>query len=299
MNPSVELSSLNLRYEGHRLRDNAAEARLLASIAERGIEEPLAGVDTPEGRFLLDGFKRRRCAVKLQLHTVPYVSLAEEEASGMIALMRVAPDKSLKILEQAKFVVELLTIHGMSVAEVAASLSRSKGWVCMRRNLIRQMSDATSKILFRGTFPVYSYMYTLRPFMRMNSVTSADVDRFIAVVAGKGHSHREIELLADGYFRGPESLRTAIAEGKLSWSLDQMKNVPDDPEGCSVSEHALLKDLQSLGKLIRRVILKCEDDRLGGRPFYAQANLLTTGLLSNFDLFSERIKELHDRSGQV
>ena len=61
MSEIVELSSLDLRYEGHRLRDDAREARLLASIAERGIEEPLEGVDTPAARFLLNGFKRCRC----------------------------------------------------------------------------------------------------------------------------------------------------------------------------------------------------------------------------------------------
>ncbi len=68
MSENVELSSLNLRYEDYRLRDAAGEARVLASIAERGIEEPLEGVDTPDDRFLLDGFKRRRSAEKLGLH---------------------------------------------------------------------------------------------------------------------------------------------------------------------------------------------------------------------------------------
>ena len=119
MNDNVELSTLNLRYESYRLRDNASEARVLASIAERGIEEPLEGVDTADDRFLLNGFKRRRCAKKLGIHHGPYVSLAEEEASGIVTLMRAAPNKSLQILEQAKFVVELLTIHGMSVGDVA------------------------------------------------------------------------------------------------------------------------------------------------------------------------------------
>ena len=288
-----------MRYEGYRLRDDAHEARLLASIAERGIEEPLEGVDTPDDRFLLDGFRRRRCAEKLGLHCVPYVSLGVEEASGIITLMRAAPNRSLQILEQARFVVELLTTHGMSVADVAESLSRSKGWVCMRHNLMEQMSDATRRILFRGTFPVYSYMYTLRPFMRMNSVTRSDLDRFIELVAGKRLSVRDIELLADGYFRGPNSLRAAITEGKLNWSLDQMKNVPDDPDGCSDFERMLLKELQSLGKSMRRVALKCQDRRLTSRPFYAQANLLTAGLLSNLDTFKERIKAFHDRSGQM
>jgi hypothetical protein len=196
-------------------------------------------------------------------------------------------------------VVELLTIHGMNVAEVAESLSRSKSWVCMRRHLIDEMSEAIQQILFRGTFPVYSYMYTLRPFMRMNSVTSSELERFIRLVAGKRLSVRDIEHLADGYFRGPDSLRAAIAEGKLNWSLDQMKNVPDDPTGCSDFERVLLRELQSLTKSMRRVAVKCHDRRLASRPFYAQANLLTAGLLSNLDTFQERIQELHDRSGQM
>ena len=113
MSESVERSTLDLRYEGHRLRDDAREARLLASIAERGIEKPLEGVDTAEGRFLLNGFKRYRCAIKLGIHCVPYVSLGKEEATGILSLMRVSTDKVLGILEQARFIVDLLTIHGM------------------------------------------------------------------------------------------------------------------------------------------------------------------------------------------
>ena len=82
MSENVELSSLNLRYEDHRQRDAAREARLLASLAERGIEEPLEGVDTAEARFLLNGFRRYRCAKKLGIAAVPYVSLGQEEAAG-------------------------------------------------------------------------------------------------------------------------------------------------------------------------------------------------------------------------
>jgi len=61
----------------------------------------------------------------------------------------------------------------------------------------------------------------------------------------------------------------------------------------------LLKELQSLQKSMQRVVLKCHDRRLASRPFYAQANLLTAGLLSNLDTFKERIKDFHDRSGQM
>ena len=68
MSETIERSSFDLRYESFRLRNDAAEARLLASIAERGIEEPLGGVDTPQGPLLLDGFRRNRCAAKLGIN---------------------------------------------------------------------------------------------------------------------------------------------------------------------------------------------------------------------------------------
>lgn len=36
----IELSNLDVRYEGHRMKNREGEARLLASIVERGTTEP-------------------------------------------------------------------------------------------------------------------------------------------------------------------------------------------------------------------------------------------------------------------
>ena len=78
MAEEAELTTFDLRYESYRMRNPALEARLLASIMERGIEEPLEGVDLEERRILLNGFKRYRCARKLGLGHVPYASLGED-----------------------------------------------------------------------------------------------------------------------------------------------------------------------------------------------------------------------------
>ena len=94
-------------------------------------------------------------------------------------------------------------------------------------------------------------------------------------------------------------MRDAIDAGKFGWSLEQMKNVPEDREGCSQLERVLLKDLQILRKYMRRVMSKCGDSRLSSRAFHAQANLLAGGLLSLLQPFQERIQEFHDRSGHA
>ena len=299
MSESVERTSLDLRYQTYRLRNDTAEARLLASIAERDIERPLAGVDTPQGRLLLDGFKRYRCATRLGIECVPYVSLGEEEAAGIAALVCVDRQKTLSILEQARFVVELLSTHDMSLADVAEALSRSKAWVSMRRGLLQDMSQAVQEILFRGGFPVYSYMVTLRPFMRMNGVGQQEIEGFVQAVADQKLSVREIELLSHGYFHGPDSLRREIDQGNWKWSLTQLQSVPEDPEACNDTERALLSDLEKLLKLIGRVTTRCDHEQLQTRAFHAQANLLLARLLSRREAFFKKMEEFHDRSGHA
>jgi hypothetical protein len=299
MSQTVERSSLDLRYQAYRLRNDAAEARLLASIIERGIQEPLKGVDVPQGRRLLDGFRRCRCAEKLHIECVPYVSLGEEEATGILNLMRVDRSQSLSILEQAKFVTELVSTHDMSIADVAEALARSKAWVSARHHLLSEISPAVQKILFCGGFPVYAYMVTLRPFMRMNGVGPQAVEPFVQAIAGQRLSVREIDLLAHGYFRGPAALRQAIDQGHWKWSLQQMQAVPGDLDGCNAFERALLRELERLLKSMQGLMTRCDDPRLTSRAFHAQADLLLAGLLSRRESFFQKMEAFHDRSGHA
>jgi len=299
MSETVERSSLDLRFESYRLRNNAAEARLLASIAERGIEEPLGGVDTSRGRLLLDGFRRNRCAAKLGIQCVPYVCWGEGETQGIASLLSARRQRTLSILEQARFVDELLSAHGMTIADVAELLSRSKAWVSTRRNLLARMSPAIQKILFRGAFPVYSYMVTLRPFTRMNGVGSAEIERFVQAVAGAKLSVREIELLAHGYFRGPASLRQAIDQGSWKWTLQQMQEAGGGPECLSELERGMLRDLERLLQGMQKVMARCDSPRLQARDFFAQANLLLASLLGRRDSFFKKMEAFYDRTGHA
>jgi hypothetical protein len=187
----------------------------------------------------------------------------------------------------------------MTVAEIAAELSRSKAWVSMRLGLIGEMSEKVRQEIFSGRFPIYAYMYTLRQFMRMNGVRKQEIEAFVVAVSGKKLSVREIEQLAHGYFRGPESFREAIQNGHVGLPLQWIKNVPEDPEGCNEFEGALLRDLEITHKYMQRVMGKSDDRRLKTRAFHAQANLLTAGILSKARVFFETLRKLHDRSGQA
>jgi predicted transcriptional regulator len=299
MAQEVELLSLDLRYEGFRLKVPALEARLLASIAQRGIEEPLEGVQVEQARVLLNGFKRYRCARRLRLGTVPYSSLGVDEAAAILSLLKTSNNRALSILEQAAFIAQLRQSCGMNVAEIAGELSRSKSWVSMRLGLLAEMSAKARQQLFAGAFPVYSYMYLLRQFMRMNGIKAQQIEEFVLALSGKGLSVREVEQLAHGYFRGPESFRQEIRQGNLALPLERMRQVPQSPDGCSEFERVLLGDLELTQKYMQRVMGKSQDERLQSRAFHAQCHLLTGGILSRSRAFFDTLKQLYDRNGQA
>jgi hypothetical protein len=54
-----------------------------------------------------------------------------------------------------------------------------------------------------------------------------------------------------------------------------------------------------LQKCIRRLMVKCHDERLQSRAFRAQANLLAASLLSKLEPFFNTMREFHDRTGQA
>ncbi len=296
----IEISSLDLRYEGYRLKSRQAEKALLASIIEHGIYDPLQGVDLGDGiKILLNGFKRYRCAKKLNIGIVPYRSFGSDEPLGIIKLMRISISKQLNILEQAKLIDELKKVHDMSNDEIAGLLEKSKSWVSMRAGILEEMSEYVMKQIFNGDFPVYSFMYTLRQFIRMNSIQKKDIDEFVKAVSGKGLSIRDIGLLASGFFKGSDDLRQQIKKGNIPWGLKQLKESAAETTECTKAEQNMLRDFETIQHYIQRVIYRVKDDRLGSDAFHAQATLLIKGILNVMDSFSIAMEEFYDRCKQA
>jgi hypothetical protein len=295
----IEISSLDLRYESYRLKSRATEKALLASIAENGIRDPLQGVDDNDARILLDGFKRYRCAKHLGIAIVPYHSLGSDQPLAIITLLRLSNARSLSILEQAKLIDELKTVHHMSTGEIGGLLERSPSWVSVRTGILQEMSELVMEKIFAGEFPPYAYMYTLRQFMRINKVTSQEIEEFVGAVSGKKLSIRDIDLLAHGYFKGAEDFRQQIRSGNLLWGLAHLKEITMQASGCTHAEKRMLNDLQIVQKYMQRVTVASRDPRLRTNAFYSQANLLAAAIVGKLQGFSTAMREFHDRSGQA
>ena len=299
MAEEVELSCLDLRYEHCRIRDAGAERRLIQSLLSYGIREPLQGVDPGGKKILLNGFKRYRCARKLGMGTVPFISIGSDEPCGILELLRLANARGLGMLEQARLIEELRKAHGMSSSDISELLEKSKAWVSVRVGFLKEISGCVQEKIFRGEFPAYSFMYTLRRFIRINYATRGEVDSFVRAVSGKKLSIRDIDLLAHGYFQGPSELREQIRNGNVGWCVTRLKEQFAAPANCSESERAMLRDLEILHKYVKRFIGRSRNSRFKTNSFFAQANLLAGGILSQLDPFSTSLRAFYDKTGKA
>jgi hypothetical protein len=295
MTQNIEIAELDLRYEGFRMKNPALERKLLGSIQQRGIEEPLSGVDPGQSHILLDGFKRLRCARILGLHGLPYSAQGQDQALGIMNMLRGSGHQPLLILEQACFIDELRALHGLSVSEIAQQLARSKGWVSMRLGLFEELTPAVREKLFAGQFPVYAYLYTVRPFMRMNKVPAERIEQFVLAVSGKGLSVREIAFLFQRCFGSSPAWREQILQGRLELPLRHYRQDFATPGACDSLERGVLRDLELAEKLMRRVAGVAHEN-LKSPAFQAQANLLTTQILKEAQPFLQQVRLLHART---
>jgi hypothetical protein len=299
----MELRQLDTRYERLRLRDKVREYALQTSIMEQGIVEPLCAVELGNAeRVLLDGYKRYRSAVRLQIKSVPVTLWDGDAAVGLLKLLRFSSGSRMTAIEEAGLVDELHRVHLLSAVEIASRLERSAAWVSLRLGLIHGLRDDVRESLFSGRFPVRSYLYSLRRFTRVkNGARHEAVSAFVRCVAGHGLSGRDIDRLAFAYFRGSPVMRAQIESGHLEWTLRQLKEqaVPEGPpDGLSEPERLLLSRLKALRVCMGQLETGLPVVRTIGREFAVRGRAASGQVLRAWDTFHPLLREFHENAGE-
>jgi ParB/RepB/Spo0J family partition protein len=296
----IEIKTMDRKYESFRLKDQGRERYLLSSIREKGVQEPLQCAQGDNGKpVLLDGFKRLRGCCRLNISTVPVVTVGTDEPDSILRLIHQSNYRTLNILEQAIFVNELRKEFKLKAGEIASRLERSPAWVSVRLGIFEDMSELIRKEVFAGKFPVRSYMYTLRQFTRVNKIKPQETDRFVQAVSGKALSQRQIETLAYGYFRGSPALKKQIEQGELSWTLKSLKQNEHSSASASPElteeESRFIRDMELFQKYMQRL----SAEGLGrswdmSAQFGKTARVLADGILSTWTAFEAGLRRIHD-----
>ena len=130
--------------------DNILLDELAASIAERGVLQPII-VRAVEGGFeLVAGERRWRAAQKAQLHEIPAIIREfDEESSAEVALIENIQREDLNAIEEAEAYKQLISRYGHSQEVVGKLVGKSRSHVA---NLLRllDLPEPVRQMLLRG-----------------------------------------------------------------------------------------------------------------------------------------------------
>ena len=283
---TIDITKINLQNESLKLKNRKVEKDLLSSIAEYGIRDPLLGFFKSNFFILVDGFKRYRCCKKLHIDYFPIGEISSDEASAFIKTLKISNSKSLHILEQAKFIKQLYDHHNMTISSIAVSLEKSSAWVTARLSLLKDLTPILEEKIFKGHFPVWNAMGILHQFKRLTIVSDKEIDDFVKATSGKGLSVKDIDLLANGYFKGGDEFKDQIKNGNFTWSINKLKDVNQQSDTLNDNEKRLLKDLEIASKYIGRIIFKLPLLQ-NNKNFISTGGLLAEGILNKLDKFKE------------
>ena len=120
----LEFHQVDLRYEALRTRNAAREARLLASLVEKGQQAPVVVVTVGDaGRHVLvDGYKRVRALRRLGRDTVRAMAWDLGEAEALVVERLMRSGDGAGALEEGWLLAELRDRFGMTVEELGLSL---------------------------------------------------------------------------------------------------------------------------------------------------------------------------------
>jgi hypothetical protein len=200
---------------------------------------------------------------------------------------------------------ELHSQHGLGIPELADFLDRSPAWVRVRLGTLKDMPQSIRFRIMSGQFPFRNYVYSLKQRTRVRDGSKKEMVAFVGQVSGKGLSTRDIDLLAKGYFNGNPDMKAQIMEGKLDWTLDQLKHqeqmekTTSDFDGMSESEEKAMRQLRWAFFYINRIPGVLSEYKFENLRFFKAGAEITNRILKRTAHFISILNEFHDRAAKT
>lgn len=200
--------------------DEDALAELAASIAQRGVIQPVIVRPLASGRYqLVAGERRWRAAQKARLHEIPAIvrELPEREVMA-IALIENLQREDLNPIEEARAYQRLAESEGLTQTEIAGLVDKSRSHVANLQRLLSLPDDVVA-LVERGDLSM-GHARAL--------IGHEDAAGLAAMAVTKQLSVREVEKLA----------RKRQADGKLETkSMPRQQSGGDDADIAAVEQH--------------------------------------------------------------
>jgi len=238
-------------FQPRRHFDETALEELAASIAERGVLQPLlvrADRNQPGRYEIIAGERRWRASQRAQVHEVPvHVTELNDAQVLEAALIENLQRQDLTAVEEARGYKRLQDDFGHTQERVAEVVGKSRAHVANTLRLLT-LPRAVQDLIDAGTINAGQ----ARPLIGLN-----DAEAVAKLIVKRGLSARAAERLAKGYGRKrrlsvvPKDTDTAALEQSLAQATGYKVNIAFDGKGGSVT--VAYTSLEQLDDIVRRL----------------------------------------------
>lgn len=206
-------------HQPRRYFEEAALEELAASIAQRGVIQPIIVRPLDNGRYqLVAGERRWRAAQKAQLHEIPALvrNLTDREVMAL-ALIENLQREDLNPIEEARAYNRLSEMEGMTQAEIARMVDKSRSHVANFQRLLA-LPDGVISLVEKGDLSM-GHARALIGCDGAEDIAEAAVARQMSV--------RDVEKLVRRKQRGetgPRRPRTAREGGAGNADIEAVQN---------------------------------------------------------------------------
>jgi ParB family transcriptional regulator, chromosome partitioning protein len=243
----VELSELELRYEGLRVRDATRSARMRASLAADGQQSAvtvIAARGDARRYVLIDGYLRVAALRALGRDVALALCVELGDADALIMAHHLDETGRRSALEDGWLLDELMRRHGLKQEVLAKRLSRSRSWVCRRLALVVVLPELVQSAVRDGRVPPQAAMKYLVPLSRDNR---AACERIIVSLGREPVTEREVQRLYAAWRQADAETRARIEQHPRLF-LQAEEAVRDDKSDTAL----LIGDLNAISGLCFR-----------------------------------------------
>ena len=192
--------------------DETALDELAASIAARGVIQPIIVRPQHDGRYqLVAGERRWRAAQRAQLHEIPALIRDLDNREVMaLALIENLQREDLNPVEEARAYQRLAELEGLTQAEIARMVDKSRSHVANLQRLLA-LPEAVLSLVEAGQLAM-GHARAL--------IGAADAERLAEAAVARNLSVREVERLVRQAQQGGSVRRTARVEHKSADAAD-------------------------------------------------------------------------------
>ncbi|HXW59986.1 MAG TPA: ParB/RepB/Spo0J family partition protein, partial [Myxococcota bacterium] len=207
---TIEHHCLQMKYAHLRTLNRQSLEKLMISMERHGQLKPVVVVPEAINQWvLIDGYHRVQALKLLGKDTIEAEVWDCDVTEALIMMLKNRSHRPFGILEEALFLHELYSQHGLSQEDLATRTGRDQSWISRRLSLVAHLPESIRLALSQGSVSLWVCVRVLAPMAR---AIPDHAQRLLGHLLKNAYSTRDMQFFYDHYQKSNHQARSRMLD---------------------------------------------------------------------------------------